>query len=149
MRWGSHEIIGFVKWGRERGQPLWADSTMTAICELGRESSPVPLCRHADILDFPHPERWKKKHPLCQQPSLWYFVTAAWADWDVPFPSFPFYSGSNKGSSVIFVMSLGIMSLCEHFEQVNELEKKFTTREVLQISFFFQLQNNNKNNNNG
>lgn len=46
-------------------------------------------------------------------------------------------------------MSLGIMSLCEHFEQVNKLEKKFTAREVLQKSFFFQLQNNNKNNNNG
>lgn len=136
MTWSPHEIIGFVKWGRERGQPLWADITMAAFCESGRGSSPVPLCRHPNILGFQHPELWKKKHPLCQQPRLWYFATAARADWDVPFPSFSFYSGSNPGSSVIIVMSLGIMSLCEHFEQVNELEKKFTTREILQKQFF-------------
>ena len=52
-----------------------------AVCKTGREPSPGPESAEALILDFWPEQLWGNNFLLYESPSLWYFVTVAWADW--------------------------------------------------------------------
>ena len=76
----SDKIGGLI-----RGRSLiamWGHSEKVAVCKPRRESSPEPDHAGTQILDFHPPELWRNKFLLLMPSSVWYFVMAAWADYD-------------------------------------------------------------------
>ena len=86
-RWRSYERLSVLirrVTGLLSSLPsMWGHSKTAAICKPERGLSSDPESARTLVLDSPASRTGREKRVLVKPPCLWYFVTAAWADWDL------------------------------------------------------------------